>query len=390
MRRAEDYIIVLILFLLIFIVGCSIKSVEVTGSGIAIAERESILNEKQAFPVKTIKEITISSIGDILIHQPVYTDAWTGNKYNFQPMFEKVNTYLSAATITTANQESMIGGTDIGLSSYPQFNSPIEVGDALKGAGVDAIIMANNHTLDRGEAAIQNAIRYWEKNDMTYVGAYKDVEDQKEIRIIETEEEISVALLAYTYGTNGIPTPTNKEYLVNLIDREKIAEEIARAKQEADVIVLNLHFGIEYERLPNEDQKELVQFAADQGVHAIIGHHPHVLQPATWVEGKEGNKTLVVYSLGNFLSNQQEHYQRIGGIFDFTVKKTTYGSHEKVELHSPTFLPTYVKFSPNWSDYQVVPMYQLTDDDLRGAGQHYEEIKAHMSQWLPKLEFPES
>lgn len=352
-----------------------------------VSEKANQMEVKEQFPI--VKEITISSVGDVLIHAPVYQDAWDGSEYNFSPMFERVKSYLSAATITAANQESMIGGVEIGLSSYPSFNSPTEVGDTLKEVGVDVVMMANNHTLDRGEKAIQRAINHWETLGMVYVGSHKDAEDKQKLRIVETEEGISVAFLSYTYGTNGIPVPEGKDYLVNLIDRDKIAEEVARAKVEADVIVLNLHFGNEYERMPNDEQKSLVQFAADQGVHAVIGHHPHVLQPTAWVKGKDGNETLVIYSLGNFLSNQQDLYQRIGGIFTFTVTKTTKGDETDIELHSPTLLPTYVKFHPSWSDYLIVPMYQLTDAELSGAAQHYEEIKAHMSQWMPELKFIE-
>src|SRR5699024_7115103 len=268
-------------------------------------------------------------------------------------------------------------------------NSPKEVGDALKAVGVDAVVLANNHTLDRGEAVIQSAIQHWDVLDMTYVGAYQDAEDQNELRVIETEEDISVALLAYTYGTNGIPVPGGKEYLVNLIDRENIAEEVGRAEKQADIIVLQLHFGNEYERMPNEEQKELAQFAADLGVDAVIGHHPHVLQPAEWLEGEAGNETLVIYSLGNFLSNQQELYQRIGGVFSFTVEKTVYGNNIDIQLHSPKLVPTYTKFHSDWADYEVVPMHTLTDIELPEAGIHYEEIKAHMSQWMPEMKFPE-
>ncbi|MBN6204870.1 CapA family protein [Ralstonia pickettii] len=389
MRRERLLVIGIVLFILV-LTACSSSGIEVVGSNKENSEVEYTLIDKEKFPEYIIDEITISSIGDILIHEPVFNDAASKKGYDFSPMLEKVKPYLRAATITTANQESMIGGAELGLSSYPQFNSPAEVGDALKEAGVDAVTLANNHTLDRGEAAVQNAIRHWETIDMTYVGAYKDIEDSEEIRTIETEEGVSAAILAYTYGTNGIPVPEGKDYLVNLIDLEKMAEDIARAKKAADVVILNLHFGNEYERMPNKEQKELVQFAADEGVHAVIGHHPHVLQPAAWVEGKEGNQTLVIYSLGNFLSNQQELYQRIGGVFNFTVTKKTYGDRVTIELHSPAFIPTYVTFNPNYSDYKVVPMYTLTDKELPKAAQHYEEIKAHMAQWLPELVFPES
>src|SRR5690606_17530936 len=175
----------------------------------------------------------------------------------------------------------------------------------------------------------------------------------------------------------------------NLIDKDQIANEVEKAKEKADVIILSLHFGNEYERLPNESQKDLVQYAADLGVHAVIGHHPHVLQPLEWVTGEKGNCMLAAYSLGNFLSNQQKLYERTGGILTFSVKKFTAGDSIQIEVHSPEFLPTYVKFHPSWSDYQVVPMFQLTDNDLPDAQNHYEEIKTHMSQWITDLTFIE-
>lgn len=388
MKKVYLQYVSFILLFFILMTGCGPAENGNQESNGATAGKESIVTEKEPL-TPDVKEITISAVGDVLIHQSVYIDAWTGNEYNFLPMIEAVEPYLSSSTITIANQESMIGGEELGLSSYPMFNSPTEVGDALKAAGVDAVVMANNHTLDRGEKAIQNAIEHWETIDMAYVGSYLDEMDREELRIIETEEGITVALLAYTYGTNGIPVPEGKDYLVDLIDREKMKEDVARAKEEADVILMNLHFGNEYERMPNEEQESLAQFAADQGVHAVIGHHPHVLQPVKWVEGEGGNETLVIYSLGNFLSNQQELYQRIGGIFTFTVEKSVLGEKEEIKLHSPQLLPTYVKFHPSWADYEVVPMFQLTDEDLAGANEHYAEMKEHMSQWMPELEFLE-
>ncbi|GGB61726.1 CapA family protein [Virgibacillus dakarensis] len=344
---------------------------------------------KPVEPKETVKQITLSAIGDILIHDRVYNDAAVEDGYDFLPMLRKVNPFLSDTTITIANQETMIGGEEIGLSSYPAFNSPVEVGYALKDAGVDVVSIANNHTLDRGEKAIQQAIKNWETIDMMYTGAYKDKRDSENIRIYQTDAGISVAFLAYTYGTNGIPVPDGKDYLVNLIEKEVMAGAIKEAKKKADVTVLSLHFGDEYERMPNDTQKDLAQFAADNGVDVVLGHHPHVLQPLQWVKGKKGNKTLVAYSLGNFLSGQDEFYNRIGGILKFTIKQTTKEDGKKeIEVVAPKFMPTFVTFHDE-TDYRVVPMYQLTNGELKDADKHYQEIREHMSQWMPGLEFVE-
>lgn len=381
----------IVLFLCFLLVACNGKLENETSDQerVAASHPEKVMENKEPKETMDIKqEITISAIGDMLIHNSVYNDARTDAGYDFTPMLERVKPFITDATLGIANQETMIGGEELGLSSYPTFNSPTEVGDALKWAGIDVVTLANNHTLDRGEEAIQRAIQHWETIDMMYTGAYKDQQDQEEIRIFETEEGISVAVLSFTYGTNGIPVPDGKDYLVNLIDQELIASEIKKAKELADLTVLSLHFGNEYERLPNQSQKDLVQFVVDQGVDVVIGHHPHVLQPIEWVTGEQGNKTLVAYSLGNFLSGQDEFYRQIGGIFRFSVTKTITEGEKKVEVHTPEFLPTYVKYE-NWEDYEVIPMYQLTEQELTNAKQHYDEIKAHMSQWLPELKFIE-
>ncbi len=332
--------------------------------------------------------VTVSAIGDMLIHAPVYEDARTEAGFDFTPMLQDVKQYLKESTITIANQETMIGGEALGLSSYPQFNSPFEVGDALKEVGVDVVTLSNNHTLDRGEEAILRAIEHWEAIDMMYTGAYKDEVDQQRVRVQETEEGISFAYLAYTYGTNGIPIPTGKDYLVNMIDREQIAADMAEAKDKADAIIVNLHFGTENERMPNQAQKELAQYVADLGADVIIGHHPHVLQPVEWLTGEDGKKTLVAYSLGNFLSSQKEYYQRIGGMLQFTIKKATKGDDVKVVVEEPAFLPTFVSYN-GFSDYRVLPMFSLSNEELAGASQVYQEIKDHLSQWVPELKFIE-
>lgn len=371
---------VLFLFLSLFIIiGCTPKTEQKVDEPIDEIEKDQVIEEKEA----TERVITISAIGDMLIHSSVYEDAETDGVYDFYPMLKDVGPYLSEATITFANQETMIGGVEHGLSNYPSFNSPVEAGEVLKEVGVDIVSIANNHTLDRGEAVIQSSINHWNEMEMPYVGAYTNQEDKGEIRVIDTEEGISVAFLAYTYGTNGIPVPEGKEYLVNLIDQENIKEEIKRAKEVADVIVLSLHFGTEYEPYPNDEQKDLAKFAADEGVHAVIGHHPHVLQPIEWVEGTDGNKTLVIYSLGNFLSGQDKIPRQIGGMVNFTVKQTI--SNNEIEITEPKFLPTFVSYEDD-ANYHVWPMHKVTDDYLLDPNGHYQKTTEHISKWLPDLQ----
>lgn len=335
---------------------------------------------------KEVREITLSAIGDILIHDRVYEVAETDDGYDFSPMLQNVKPYLNNTDITFANQESVIGGEKVGLSTYPAFNSPAEIGDALKDDGVDIVSMANNHILDRGEEAIQNAISHWQKIGVNYTGAYKDETDQSRIRVIETGSGMDVAFLAYTYGTNGIEVPEGKDYLVNYIDEKQMKKDIKKALDEGDAVVLSLHFGEEYERMPNDEQKELVQFAADEGVDIVLGHHPHVLQPAEWIDGKDGGKMFAIYSLGNFLTGQDKPHTQVGGILKLTIRQTIENDESTIDVKEPSFMPTYVDIDDK---YKVSPMHRVTDDQLSDSEEQYEEIKEHMSQWMPELEFIE-
>lgn len=327
-----------------------------------------------------VETATIGAIGDILIHSQVYNDAQNGNTYDFKPMLSKMKSILQAPDYLLANQETRLGGVALGLSSYPTFNSPQEVGDALIDAGVDIVSTANNHSLDKGARGILAEIEYFNRVGLPYVGTFKDVADQQTLRI-QNVNGIKLAYLSYSYGTNGIPVPKGKEYLVNLIDKEKMKQEIHRAKEVADVIIMSAHWGNEYQRIPTSQQKELAQFLVNEGVDIIFGHHPHVLQPIEWLADEKGRKALVVYSLGNFLSGQQWDYKDIGGMATIDIKKTITAAGTSIELAKPTFTPTYVSHQ-NYNNYRVVPLQDAGAYGLENAPAKYEEIMTHMTQWL--------
>lgn len=326
------------------------------------------------------EKVTIGAIGDILIHSPVYQDAFNGATYDFYPMFEPVKTMLENADILTANQESRLGGTELGLSSYPLFNSPHEVADALVNTGVDIVSTANNHTLDKGEKGIQSEAAYLESIGLPYVGSFLDEQDKQTLRILQ-KNGIKIAFLAYSYGTNGIPVPKGKDYLVNLIDRELMKEEIYRAKKEADVVVMSIHWGNEYQRIPTNDQKDLASFLANEGVDIIFGSHPHVLQPMEWIQTADGRKTFVIYSLGNFISAQYGDYKDIGGLATVDITKHISEKEVKIELSNPFFYPTFVT-SQRYHQFRVVPLEEAGAFGLKNAEAKYKEIQEHMLQWI--------
>ncbi len=324
--------------------------------------------------------VSLSAIGDVLIHELVYEDAKIGAAYNFDSMFDPIQTFLETADVTIANSESIIGGSDIGVSTYPSFNSPFELGDAMKATGIDAVSMANNHTLDRGVKAIENAVTYWQDIGVVSSGAYLSAQQRADIPVLE-RNGITLSFLSYTYGTNGIPTPASQPYLVNRIDRELIREDLAAARKKSDVTVLSLHFGNEYETMPTQEQLDLARFAADSGADIILGHHPHVLQPPAWIDTADGRRSFVFYSLGNFLSGQKGVERRIGGIAHLEIEKRITADGSSISLTNPAFTPTFVQHQ-GYQDYKVLLLKDISDE-------WNDNTKAHLATWIPELEFRE-
>ena len=240
--------------------------------------------------------------------------------------------------------------------------------------------MDNNHTLDRGITAIENAIGHWEKIGMKRTGSYLSAEEREEPTLM-IANDITFSFLSYTYATNGIPTPAGKDYLVNRIDRDLIKADLQRAREQSEVVVLNLHFGDEYQPLPNESQIELAHFAAENGADIILGHHPHVLQPPAWIETRDGRRVFVIYSLGNFLSGQNEIPRQIGTISTITVEKSVGPLSTRIELRDPSFTNTFVK-NKNYSWFEI-DLLENVHPDLN------KNVKAHLSSWIDDLEFIE-
>lgn len=307
-------------------------------------------------------EATIGGIGDILIHDTVYEDAKTNDGYDFNPALKPVHSLLQKPDFLIANQESIPGGTEIGISNYPSFNSPQEIIDALMNAGVDMVTTANNHSLDRGERAILSAINYYEKKKLPYTGTFKSPEDKANMRVI-TVNGIRIAVLAYATHFNGINIPKGKDYLVSVLDRSQVLADIEKAKPQADLVLLALHWGDEYVRQPNQIQKDQAKEFIQAGADIILGHHPHVLQPMEWIEQPDGKKGLVIYSLGNFLSGQIWDYKDIGGMVEIKIKKEHNGSETVTTVQEAELHPTFTT-STNFRQYRVYPLDEARDKGL--------------------------
>lgn len=260
----------------------------------------------------TDKEITIVMVGDILLHTPVEEAAKddAGN-YNFDFIFEDTKKDIASADIAIVNQEVIIGGEELGVSGYPAFNAPTEIGDALVKAGFDVVCHGTNHALDKGKKGILNTLYYWEENhpEITILGINDSKEDQENITIIE-QDGIKIALLNYTYGTNGISLPKGMPYAVDMLDKDKVISDLKYAEENADFTIVCPHWGTEYELGTDSSQKKWAKIFREYGADLVIGTHPHVIEPIEMMEdGKTGYSNnhgngdmLVYYSLGNFVN----------------------------------------------------------------------------------------
>ena len=245
-------------------------------------------------PVQTVSFI---ACGDNLVHSSVYSDAQTlaagtEKEYNFLPMYDNVADIIQNADLAFINQETPFGGSSRPISGYPLFNTPEQMGDDLITLGFDIIGLANNHMLDSTAKGYENTIDFWNSKDgVTAIGGYKNKEDFENIRVIE-KNGIKIALLAYTYSTNGLKLPQGSELVIPLYDDETIDRQTKKAKSLADVVIVSIHWGVEDQFKPNAEQKRKAKLMADNGVDVIIGHHPHVLQPLEWIDRADGGKTL--------------------------------------------------------------------------------------------------
>jgi len=246
------------------------------------------------------KKMSLVAVGDCLIHGAVYIDARVGNNsYDFSGMIENIKPLISDYDLKYYNQETIIGGKALGVSHYPRFNSPEEIGDNMVDLGFNLVSLANNHSLDKDEKGILNSNEYWKSKNVITAGTYSSWEERNDIKVYE-QNGIKYAFLAYTTTTNGLSMPKGKEYLLNVYSEKQAKEDIDKIKDKVDVIIVSMHWGEEYVFDPTEGEKEIANYLSSLGVNLIIGSHPHVVQPVGYV-----NDTLVIYSLGNFLSGQR-------------------------------------------------------------------------------------
>ncbi len=311
---------------------------------------ENIVEEE---PIPEDINVTMSVIGDIMCHDSQYKDAYVSStdSYDFSYVFSDVQKYIQVADIAVGNLETTFAGKERGYSNYPTFNTPEQLAYNLKTLGLDVLSTANNHSLDKGYNGLVSTLNFLDDAGIAHTGTYASSENQNKI-LIQNVKGISIAFLSFTYGTNGIPVPSGKDYCINLIDEDLIAKQIELAKeQNPDMICVFMHWGIEYQTKQNKTQNKLADFLFQNGVDVILGGHPHVLQPMekrqiTLEDGtiKDG---FIIYSLGNFISGQKDLDTKSSAILNLNITKN--GETGKISINEATYIPVYMYKSSSGS-----------------------------------------
>ena len=277
------------------------------------------------------KRIRVVAAGDNIAHDSVIetarTDATGNSEYNFSKIYAGIADLTKGADIAFVNQEAPVGGKELGIAGYPNFNAPHEMVEALIALGFDVFNIANNHMLDKSESGYVNTVQYFNSLPVTMIGGYTKSNYDK-VRIVE-EQGIRIAFLSYTtlinYGHRN-DLSADSEYLIPYADTETITRQVGLAKAQADVVIVSMHWGKENEFGVVAEQEKYAKLCADLGVDVVLGHHSHVAGKVEYVTGESGNKTLVAYSLGNLCSTMLYAKNMIGEILSFDIVKKANGA----------------------------------------------------------------
>lgn len=332
-------------------------------------------------PPKTEQRVSILAVGDNIIHEAVFTDAKNraadGQKYDFVPMYTGVADKIAAADISFVNHESPLAGEEYGISGYPTFNSPREAAQALVEIGFDVINLANNHILDKRVVGARSTVEYMQSLPVTELGVYLDEEDHDALRITEVNG-IKIAWLSFFDLTILQYTPVMDGIVIPLMDNdEQIKSEIADAKAKADFVIVSAHFGREQFQVTSE-QKRVASLMAEAGADVILGHHSHIIQPVEWHDNADGSRTLITYSLGNFISTQYYGYNMVGGMLNFDIVK----EDGVCTLENPVMDITVTQYSKNRDSLQVYLLEDYTDDLAKAHGCTVKHSPDFSLQWI--------
>lgn len=355
-------------------------------AGFYVQRKINYVNEYVNVVYKTVNteivnKASIVMVGDALIHMPINYSHKTSNGYDFTNILKYIKPIVSEYDLKYYNQETILGGTSLGLSGYPQFNSPQEVGDAFVDAGFNLVSLATNHSMDNyyrtNGKTIKNSTDYWKKQENVIAAGSYNSEEDRDKEIIKEVNGLKYAFLSYTEQTNGISVPSGKSYLVNVYSKDKVKKDVEKYREKTDAIIVAMHWGEEYAHYPNSSQKEKAKYLASLGVNLIVGCHPHVIEPMDYI-----GDTLVIYSLGNFVSNQDTVAKLTGLLASANIVKRTYHGKTTVKIEDATAEFIYTRKSEK---YTVYPYSKLTNNILSGYKSYYEKYKKIMTSMSDKI-----
>jgi poly-gamma-glutamate synthesis protein (capsule biosynthesis protein) len=304
-------------------------------------------------PVSVAQTITLLFAGDAMQHQSQIDNAFRNGRYDYSSYFQQVKNEISSADLAVVNLEVTLAGKP--YKGYPQFSAPDEYAQALKEAGFDVFLNANNHIVDRGNKGILRTLSVLDSMQIMHTGVFRN-KDERELHypLIIRIGGIRLALLNYTYGTNGLSAVS--PVLVNYIDKDQIKEDIRKAKdQNVDMIIANMHWGQEYKLVQNKAQEDLADFMTKEGVDLVIGSHPHVVQPTKVVSDDSGNiNQLIVYSLGNFISGMVAPNTDGGQLVKVVLQKEN--GEVRIKSAEYTLVYSHKAKKGNTVNYTVVPI----------------------------------
>lgn len=386
-RQRKKFFKILLIFitLLILILGIVLIVNMINKKDKEVNNEEIIASKEEKY------KLSLIMAGDMLVHDKIYNEARknaNNDGYDFKPMLTYIKDIVKDYDLAYYNEEVILGGTSIGLSSYPAFNSPYEVGLDMIDTGFNMVSLATNHTLDRGIKAIENSLDFWNSTDVYTSGSYKTMEERNNIEIKE-KNNITYAMLNYTYGTNGIKRPNGYESYVNIWDmsnknsyeeyKNVVKQDIENIRNKVDVLIVAMHFGEEYNFNTTWYQEDSSNFLSSLGVDIIIGTHSHVLGPIKWI-----NNTLVIYSLGNFLSAHEvvNLSNRIGLLSSIDIVKEVKDNNTTIKLENLNNDLIYT-YHNNYKDFKVIP---FSNSDINKYLDNVSSVYDKYSKYVTSLD----
>ena len=360
-RRAKKGPIIVTLLLLIMLIFGSLYAFKNVFTKEKENEKPTELDKDK--PKEEKKSLTFTLAGNVLVNSNMWYDTLAENKtYNFKYVFEDLKSIMKRSHINFYSQQSIIGGKDLGLSAYYNYNSPTDVGDAMTDIGFNMVSLANYHAFDKKIKGIENSIKYWTDKNVAYSGTSISEETRNKNNIIN-KNGVKVGLLSYTMGTDEVYKGT---YEINIYSDEQAKKDINELKDKVDIVMVSIDWGNVGKIEVTDKQKQTATYLSELGADIIVGNTGYSIQTIEKI-----NNTIVFYSLGNLLSGHTMVDSRISAVIDFKVNLTEKEDERKIEFKNIKVLLTYAYNNDN-TDYKVIPFNKL-DKELKNYKTYYDK-----------------